>query len=77
MRTIADSQWDLKVIRAWSNVLQVLKDHRCQLILLYPAKLSTAVEGERKHIYVINSLKEFEFTKLALQLSLQIILLTK
>jgi hypothetical protein len=33
---------------AWMDGLQTLRDHRCQLKLLYPAKLSITVARERK-----------------------------
>lgn len=39
---------NVKVRRAWTDVLQVLKDHRCQPRLSYPAKLSVVIEGEKK-----------------------------
>lgn len=38
----------LKAKKAWIDALQVLKDHRCQLRLSYPANLSVVTEGERK-----------------------------
>lgn len=33
------------------SVLQVMKDHRIETKLLYPAKLSLVIEGERKAYY--------------------------
>jgi hypothetical protein len=35
-----------KVRRAWADVLQSLRDHRCQLRLLYSAKVSISIDGE-------------------------------
>ena len=45
-----------KAEKARSNVLQVLKDHRCQPRFLYPAKLSITVEGKQKALYNLNRL---------------------
>ena len=36
----------LKDRRAWTIVLQTLRDHRCQPRLLFPAKLSITIDGE-------------------------------
>lgn len=41
----------LKVGRAWMDVQQTLKDHRCQSRLLHPVKLSIITDGERKTLY--------------------------
>lgn len=38
----------LKAKRAWTDVLQVLKDHRRQFRLFYPEKLSVVIGGGRK-----------------------------
>jgi hypothetical protein len=34
--------------RSWTDVIQTLREHKCQLRLLYPAKLSITIEGETK-----------------------------
>jgi hypothetical protein len=38
----------LKARRAWADVLQTIRDHRCQPRLLYPAKLLIITDGEHK-----------------------------
>ena len=56
----------MKARRAWSKIFLVPKDYRCQRRVLYPAKMSIIVEGERKMFHDINKLKEF-FNKPSLQ----------
>ena len=34
--------------RPWTDVIQTLREHKCQPKLLYPAKLSITVDGENK-----------------------------
>lgn len=38
----------MKARRAWSDIMQTLREHRCQPRLLYPAKLSVLIDGENK-----------------------------
>ena len=38
----------MKARRAWSEVMQTLREHKCQPRLLYLAKLSIILEGETK-----------------------------
>jgi hypothetical protein len=38
----------MKVRRSWTDVIQTLREHKCQLKLLYPAKLSITIDGESK-----------------------------
>ena len=38
----------MKARRAWSEVMQTLREHKCQPRLLYPAKLSITIDGETK-----------------------------
>jgi hypothetical protein len=38
----------LKARRAWTEVMQTLREQRCQLRLVYPAKLSINIDGETK-----------------------------
>jgi hypothetical protein len=38
----------MKARRSWTNVIQTLREHKCQPRLLYPAKLSVTVDGETK-----------------------------
>jgi hypothetical protein len=38
----------MKARRAWTNVIQTLREHKCQPRILYPAKLSIIIDGETK-----------------------------
>jgi hypothetical protein len=38
----------MKARRSWTDVIQTLREHKCQPRLLYPAKLSVTVDGETK-----------------------------
>jgi hypothetical protein len=37
-----------KTRRSWTDVIQTLREHKCQPRLLYPAKLSITLDGESK-----------------------------
>ena len=38
----------MKARRSWTDVIQTLREHKCQTRLLYPAKLSITTDGENK-----------------------------
>jgi hypothetical protein len=38
----------MKPRRSWADVIQTLRDHKCQPRLLYPAILSITIDGETK-----------------------------
>ena len=38
----------MKDRRSWKDVIQTLREHKCQARLLYPAKLSINIDGETK-----------------------------
>jgi hypothetical protein len=38
----------MKARRAWRDVIQTLREHKCQLRLLHPEKLSITIGGETK-----------------------------
>jgi hypothetical protein len=38
----------MKGRRSWADVIQSLREHKCQPRLLYPAKLSVTIDGESK-----------------------------
>jgi hypothetical protein len=38
----------MKARRFWKDVIQTLREHKCQPRLLYPAKLSITLDGETK-----------------------------
>ena len=41
----------MKARRSWKDVLQTLREHKCQPRLLYPAKLSITIDGETKVLH--------------------------
>ena len=38
----------MKARRSWTDVIQTLREHKCQPKILYPAKLSITIDGETK-----------------------------
>jgi hypothetical protein len=38
----------MKARRSWTDVIQTLREHKCQPRLLYPAKVSITIDGEIK-----------------------------
>jgi hypothetical protein len=42
------SRETMKAITSWADVIQTLREHKCQPRLLYPAKLSFTIDGETK-----------------------------
>jgi hypothetical protein len=38
----------MKARRSWTDVIQTLREHKCQPRLPYPAKLSITIDGETK-----------------------------
>jgi hypothetical protein len=38
----------MKARRSWTEVIQIIREHRCQSRLLYPAKLSITIDGENR-----------------------------
>ena len=49
IRIISDFTTEtLKSRRPWTDVMQNLREHKCQPRLLYPAKLSITIDGETK-----------------------------
>jgi hypothetical protein len=41
----------MKTRRYWTDVIQTLREHKCQPRLLYPAKLSIIIDGETKILH--------------------------
>jgi hypothetical protein len=41
----------MKARRYWTDVIQTLREHKCQPRLLYPAKLSITIDGESKVLH--------------------------
>jgi hypothetical protein len=49
IRIIADfSPETMKARRSWADVIKILREHKCQPRLLYPAKLSINIDKENK-----------------------------
>jgi hypothetical protein len=38
----------MKARRSWTDVIQILREYKCELRLLYPAKLSITIDRETK-----------------------------
>jgi hypothetical protein len=57
----------MKARRFWKDVRQTLREHKCQHRLLYPAKLSTAIDGESKVFCDKTKLTQYLSTNPALQ----------
>ena len=55
----------MKVRRAWSEIMQTLREHKHQPRLLYPAKLSNNIDGENKIFQ--DKTKQYLSTKPVLQ----------
>ena len=49
----------LKPRTAWTDVLQILKDHGCHPRILYPAKLSNTIDRENKIFHDKVKFKQF------------------
>ena len=51
IRIIPDfSPETMKARRSWADVIQTLREHKCQPRLLYPAKLSITIDGRNQDI---------------------------
>jgi hypothetical protein len=57
----------LKARRAWAEVLQTLREHRCQHRLLHPANFSVTIGGEIKIFHNKTKFKQYLPTNPALQ----------
>jgi hypothetical protein len=57
----------MKARRSWTDVLQALREHKCQPRLLYPAKLSIIIDGETKVFHDKNKFTQYLSTNPALQ----------
>ena len=57
----------MKARRAWTDVIQTLREHKLQPRLLYPAKLSIIIEGETKVFHDKTKFTHYLSTNPALQ----------
>lgn len=56
----------MKARRSWTDVIQTLREHKCQPRLLYPAKLSITIDGETKVFHDKIKYTHYLFTNPAL-----------
>jgi hypothetical protein len=57
----------MKARRSWTDVIQTLKEDKCQPRLLYPAKLSITIDGETKIFHDKPKFTQYISMNLALQ----------
>ena len=57
----------MKARRSCTDVIQTLREHKCQPRLLYPAKLSITIDGETKVFHDKTKYTHYHFTNPALQ----------
>jgi hypothetical protein len=57
----------MKARRFWTDVIQNLREHKCQPRLLYPAKLSITIDGETKVFHDKTNFTKYLSTNPALQ----------
>uniref|UniRef100_A0ABK0L1P8 Nucleic acid binding protein n=1 Tax=Rattus norvegicus TaxID=10116 RepID=A0ABK0L1P8_RAT len=57
----------MKARRSWTDVIQTLREHKCEPRLLYPAKLSINIDGETKIIHDKTKFTQYLSTNPALQ----------
>jgi uncharacterized membrane protein len=57
----------MKARRAWTDVIQTLREHKCQPRLLYLAKLSVTIDGETKVFHDKTKFTQYHSTNPALQ----------
>jgi hypothetical protein len=53
----------MKARSSWEDVIQTLREHKCQPRLLYPAKLSITIDGEQQDIPWQNQIYTISFHK--------------
>jgi hypothetical protein len=57
----------MRARRSWADIIQTLREHKCQPRLLYPAKLSNTIDGENKIFHDKTKFTQYLFTNQALQ----------
>jgi hypothetical protein len=57
----------MKARRSWTDVIQKLREHKCQPRLLFPDKLSITIHGETKVFHNKTKFTHYLSTNLALQ----------
>jgi hypothetical protein len=51
----------------WLSVIQILREHKCQPRLLYPAKLSITIDGETKVFHDKTKFRQYHFLNATLK----------
>jgi hypothetical protein len=68
IRIIPDfSPETLKARRSWTDVIQTLREHKCQPRLLYPAKLSITIDGKTEVFHDRTKFTQYLSTNIAIQ----------
>jgi hypothetical protein len=49
----------MKARRSWADVIQTIREHKCQPGLLYPTKLSITIDGEAKVFHDKNKFTQY------------------
>jgi hypothetical protein len=57
----------MKARRSWTDVIQTLREHKCQPRLLKPDKLSISIDGENKVFHDKTKVTHYLSTNPALQ----------
>ena len=57
----------MKARKSWEDVIQTVREQKCQPRLLYPANLSITIDGETKIFYDKTKFTQYLFTNPALQ----------
>jgi hypothetical protein len=57
----------MKARRSWTDVMQTLREHKCQPRLLYPAKFSITIDEETKVFHDKTKFIQYLITNSALQ----------
>ena len=57
----------MKARRSWADLIQRLREHKCQPKVLYPAKLSIFIDGEAKIFHDKTKFTQYLSTNPALQ----------
>jgi hypothetical protein len=68
IKTIPDfSQETMKARKSWADVIETLREHKCQPRLLYPTELSITIDGETKIFHDKIKFTQYLSTNPALQ----------
>jgi hypothetical protein len=57
----------MKARRSWTDIIHTLREHKCQLRLLYPAKLSITIDGDSKAFQDKTKFKQYLSTNPVIQ----------